>query len=232
MNPRIQRLFPAAVLAGVLVSASAQQAAVPAQIDWAKAVPEASFKAPRINNESSWRLKTPRIAGNSTHKEREWGVFDYSFDTLAEWTDNVVVNYYILLDAEKVKDPTRPADAPRWSFLQLSLRFSDIPKGKDHKVSAVLLPAALLRFGYITAFGFEMTVQDKLVYADQQFANGSILIPTMKTALANNPNTKVKWWELTQVINNPKTAKLDGFLVDRAKTPFSLVSPDDYEMSK
>ncbi len=230
MNLLPRRLLPAAVLVFAIGSASAQQPAAPVQIDWARAVPEASFKPPRLNNETSWRLKTPRIAGNSTHKEREWGVFDYTFDTLAPWTDNVVVNYYILLDAEKVKD--RPADAPRFSFLQLTLRFSDIPKGKDHKVSAVLLPAALLRHGYITAFGFEMTVQDKVVYADQQFTTGSALASVMKTAWANNPTVKAKWWEVQQIINSPQTTKLDGYLVDRSKTPFALVAPDDYEMSK
>lgn len=230
MNLSTRRLLPAALLVLALGSASAQQPAAPVQIDWTKAVPEASFKPPRLNNESSWRLKTPRIAGNSTHKEREWGVFDYTFDTLAPWTDNIVVNYYILLDAEKIKD--RPADAPRFSFLQLTLRFGDIPKGKDHKVSAVLLPAALLRYGYVTALGFEMTVQDKVVYSDQQAATGSLVIQKMKAALANNPTSKLKWWEHPDIVNGANTTKLDGYLVDRSKTPFALVAPDDYEMSK
>ena len=227
MSHLVSRLLPAAVFALSVGIAAAQQAA---QIDWAKAVPETSFKAPRLANENSWLLKTPHIAGTSTHKEQLWGVFDYSFDTLAPWTDGVVVNFYVLLDAEKVKD--REKDAPRFTFMQLSLRYGDIEKGKDHKVSAVLLPAALRRFGFITALGFEMTVQDRVVYSDQQFSAGSALAPTMKKAWENNPKAKAKWWEVQTIVNNPLTFKRDGYLVDRAKTPFALVAIDDYETSK
>lgn len=227
MNCFIFRLLPAAVLAASVSLSVAQQAA---QIDWTKAVPEASFKAPRLGNENSWLLKTPHISGNSTHKERLWGVFDYSFDTLAPWTDNIVVNYHILLDAEKVKD--REKDTPRFTYMQLTMRFGDLAKGKDHRVSAVLLPAALTRYGFITALGFEMTVHDRVVYSDQQFSNGSVLMPTMKKALEANSKNPAKWWELQNIVNNPQTFKREGYLVDRAKSPFALVAMDDYEMSK
>lgn len=227
MSRFISNLLPAVLLLASTGLALAQQ---PAQIDWTKAVPEASFKAPRLGNDSAWLLKTPRIAGNSTHKEQQWGVFDYTFDTLAPWTDNVVVNYYILLDSERVKDKEK--DMPRFTFMQLTMRYGDIPKGKDHRVSAVVLPVALQRYGFITALGFEMQVQDRPVYADQQFATGSVLLPTMKKALENNPKTKVKWWEIPNIVNNPQTFKREGYLLDRSKTPFSVVAVDDYLMSK
>ena len=229
MNRSASRLLTAALALSVGI-ATAQQAAAPVQIDWAKAVPEASFKAPRLGNDSSWMVKTPHIAGNSTHKEQIWGLLEYTFDTLMPWTDNVVVNFYVLLDADKVKD--REKDSPRFSYMQLTLRYGDIAKGKDHKVCAVLLPAALQRYGFVTALGFEMTVNDRAVYSDQQFSNGSALAPTMKKAWENNPKAKAKWWEIQQIVNNPLTTKRDGYLVDRAKTPFAVVAIDDYEMSK
>ena len=232
MSPRISRLLPAAALVFAVGAAVAQQpAAAPVQIDWTKAVPAAKFKPPRLGNESSWRLKTPRIYGNSARKEQEWGVLDYLFETLLPWTDDMVVDFHVILDAERGISPAnREKDAPRFSYLNLSLRYGDIAKG-EHKVCAVILPAALQRFGGVAAIGCEVKVKGFVVYTDQQFANGyQNMTQLIQQAQQRSPRAQIKWWEFNPIMD--KVTKRDGYLVDRAKTPFSLVAIDEYEVSK
>ena len=44
---------------------------------------------------------------------------------------------------------------------------------------------------------------------------------------------KVKdWWKNDQVLSSDAVKTLDGYLMERGKTPFALVNPDDYEMVK
>lgn len=233
MKSLASRLLPAAVLAIAVVSAVAQQP-LPQNFKWADHVVFNKNQVPRLGNESSWQQKTPHIAGNS-RKEQLWGVLDYTFDTDMPWTDDMTVNFYVLLDAELKsapgpKDPLANPDQ-RFSFMQLTLRYSDIPRGKDHKISAVLLPAALLRFGRVIGMGIEVTVRGEVVFSNQQV--GGELQKTLAKMVQNNPAVaKENWWTLQGIVAGPKSVKRDGYLVDRAKTPFGLFAIDDYEMSR
>ena len=230
----------AALAAAVLVAipSMAQQprpAAAPQPVNWALAVPETSFKGPKIRQDSTWKFRTPRIVGNSQAKEQLWGLFEYSFETKAYWTDNMTATFYVLLDAEEViKKKEVPEDTPRFSFLQLALRYSDIPKGKDHKIAAVLLPVALERFGKPIGIGVEVTVGDTPVYVDDKNVDGVLLTALQKLAQSNPGGKLPKWWEYVNAnatIQSRMTRRND-YLVDRSKTPFSVVAIDDYLMSK
>lgn len=231
----------AALAAAVLVSAAtsmAQQprpAAAPQPVNWALAVPESSFKGPKIRQDSTWKARTPRIAGNAQAKEQIWGVFEYSFETKAFWTDNLSATFYVLLDADEViKKKEVPEDTPRFSFMQLALRYSDIPKGKDHKICAVLLPAALERFGKPIAIGLEVSVGDTVVYVDDKNVDGVLVTALQRVAQANPGGKLPKWWDFVNAnaMIQSRMARRNDYLVDRAKTPFSVVAIDDYLMSK
>ena len=235
MNLRIHRLLSVAVLSLAVGTVSAQQP-LPPNFKWAPHVVFNKNQMPRLGNDSSWQQKTPHIAGNS-RKEQIWGVLDYSFDTDLAWTDDMTVNFYILMDASLItkaeyKDPLADPNQ-RFSFMQLTLRYSDIPKGKDHKVSAVILPAALMRFGRVIGMGFEATVKGEVVFTTGNQMVAGDLKKGLETMVQKNPNVaKENWWTLQPIVANDKCVKRDGYLVDRSKTPFALVSPDDYEMSK
>lgn len=232
--PMIRVLSASAALL-VAGTVAAQQLAAPKPIDWAKAVPETSFKGPKIRQDSTWKARTPRIAGNAQAKEQTWGVFDYSFETKVPWTDNMTATFYLMLDAEEViRKKDVPEDTPRFSLMQLSLRYSDIPKGKDHKISAVLLPAALERFGKPIGLGLEVSVGDTVVYVDDKNIDGVLVMALQKLAQANPGGKLPKWWEYVNAnaMIQSKMARRSDYLLDRAKTPFAVVAIDDYLLSK
>lgn len=231
------RVAVAALIAAALPALAQQRqaTATPQPIDWTKAVPENSFKAPKVSQDNSWKQRTPRIHGNAQRKEQEWGVFDYTFDTLAPWTDNMTATFYLLLDAEEIQKRDKITDQPRFSLMQLTMRYGDIQKGKDHKISAVLLPAALERFGKPIGLGLVVTVGDTVVYTDDMNVAGPLqplLQRALKNAQANNPTVRPKWWDFIGQFAGEKLARRNDYLVDRAKTPFALVAIDDYVMSK
>ena len=229
------RLLSTSAALLVAGAVAAQQAAAPKPIDWTKAVPEASFKGPKIRQDSSWKARTPRIFGNAQNKEQIWGVFDYSFETKVPWTDNMTATFYLMLDAlEVIQKKDVPEDTPRFSFMQLSLRYSDIQKGKDHKISAILLPAALERFGKPIGLGVEVSVGDTVVYVDDKNIDGVLVTALQKLAQANPGGKLPKWWEYVNAnaTIQSKMVRRNDYLVDRSKTPFAVVAIDDYLLSK
>ncbi len=205
------------VAAGVL----AQQ---PPLVDFTKVIKFSPSALPRLGSDSTWVQKTPKFYGSAKNKEKEWGVFEYVFDSAIPWIDEMTAKYYVLLDSATLPASEKPPEGtPRFTFCELSVRYVDIQKGKDHKISAVLLPAALLRFGKPIGFGVEVSIGDQPVFVDNQA--GGVLGKVLKSK-------DEKWWENAQIVSGPNTVKRDGYLIDRAKTPFNLVAIDDNETSK
>ena len=104
------------------------------------------------------------------------------------------------------------------SFFTLTLSYSDIARGKDHKVGAVLLPAALLRFGRPMGVAAKISVGGKEV-ATKDDGEGPL-------------KGAEKWWENPKIVDSPKVQKRDGYLIDRMKSPFQLQDNDNYEESR
>ena len=46
------------------------------------------------------------------------------------------------------------------------------------------------------------------------------------------PFLKDRWWENAAIMDSAKTAKREGYLLERVKTPFGLLNLDDHEVSK
>ena len=229
------RLLSTSAALLVAGAVAAQQPAAPKPIDWTKAVPDTSFKGPKVGQENTWSSRTPRIYGNAQNKEQTWGVFEYTFETKVPWTDNMTATFHLMLDAQEVIQKKEvPEDTPRFSYMTLTLHYNDIPKGKDHKICAVLLPAALKRFGKPIGLGVEVSVGDTVVYTDDKNV-APLLVGAMQKVASANPGGKLpKWWEF--VNNYPaiqsKMARRNDYLVDRSKTPFAVVAIDDYILSK
>jgi hypothetical protein len=82
----------------------------------------------------------------------------------------------------------------------------------------VLPPAAVARYGdQFVAFAVEFSGADGALLAVQSELSGVQLQP--------------EWWKKTDVTESKSVMKRDD-LVDRSKTPFALVNPDDYEVVK
>ena len=39
------------------------------------------------------------------------------------------------------------------------------------------------------------------------------------------------WWKNSDILNHPNVQRRDAYMMDRMKSPFQLVDPDDYELS-
>ena len=115
-------------------------------------------------------------------------------------------------------------------------------KDKKKKVEAVVeapAPVSLVSASDSLSYAAGMSMTNGLMpFLKQQFnfneAYMDDFIEGFKLFMQtkDDPKAKAKWWEVQQIVNNPLTFKRDGYLVDRSKTPFSVVAIDDYEMSK
>ena len=176
----------------------------------------AAVKVTKIPTLTQVKQKTPANfnAGVPPSRAKEWGVFDVEFDVKVDakqqqpWVDEMSATFYVLM--QNPKDAKQP-----YSFFQLTSRYRDIEKGKS-KVSAILIPAAMSRFGNIIGLAVELSVGGKVV-------------DTSDVKSGDLTNRK-EWWKDSAVTDGEKTVKRTGYLLDRSKTPFGLVGYDDYEV--
>lgn len=157
--------------------------------------------------------KSPAVVSGTRNKR--WGVLDVTFTTTPEWVDDMAVTFYVMLQNPKA-DPKK-GEKPM-SFFTLTLSYSDIARGKDHKVGAVLQPAALARYGKPIGVAAKITVGGKEVDAK---ADGEGRLKTAE-----------KWWEDPKIVDAPVVQRRDGYLIDRMKSPFQLQDNDNYEESR
>ena len=208
---RRARALLVAAAAFAAVAAHAQQPAAPGPAG----TNPGELKITKLTDFNSYKQKAKNIEGKTSQRSRIWGVFDATFQTTPAWIDSMTVTFTIMLDNPKA-DPKK--NEKRLSLLQTTVEYGDVAQDREHKAGAVLLPAALLRYGEPFGFAVSFAVGGEEV-ASQGVAKG---------ALAQQK----EWWKNPQVLDNPNVQRRSGYLVDRMKSPFQLVDPDDYEMSR
>ena len=179
-------------------------------------------------------LSAPSANGNTNlgkvfKKPRQWIVPELEYQTAADWQDELMFTWHILLDAKTAKQPDKPSKdkepVARYSYYTVAVRYVNIPKG-SHAASVVLPPSGLERFGEPAAIAVVITNKEGDILDGQN--EGAETVVGKKLA--------EKWWEnADQVMSakdskgTPLIARRQG-LLDRSKTIFALVNPDDYEM--
>ena len=139
------RALLVAVAAFAAVAARAQQpAAAPAGPAGTNPGDVKITKLTKLTDFNDYKQKAKNIDGKTSARSRIWGVFDATFQTTPAWIDSMTVTFTIMLDNPK-------ADAKkgekRLSLLQTTVEYGDVAQDREHKAGAVLLPAALLRYG-------------------------------------------------------------------------------------
>ena len=166
-------------------------------------------------------VKTPEfnysvnnIQPKVNRKQREWALFEVKYETSAKWTDELTFVYHVMTKGRDEQNKEI------FSYYTTTVKYIDIPKG-DH-MSCVALPLSLVeRYGEPIALALEVTGKDGTVLASEALASG-IQLPK-------------EWWRESAVMDkrdaagNPFLVRRTG-LVDRLKTPFALINPDDYEV--
>lgn len=207
------RALVAAAAAFAVSFAVAQQPAAPA------AGPAGSnpgeVKILKLTDFNDYKQKAKSITGKTSQKSRVWGVFDVTFQTVPQWIDSMTITYTVMLFNPK-------ADAKKnekqLTLMQTTVEYADVAQDREHKAGAVVLPAALLRLGEPIGFSASISVAGKEV-ASQGVSRGPL-------------SSHKEWWKEDAVLNSPNVQRRDSYMVDRMDSPFQLVDPDDYELSR
>lgn len=152
-------------------------------------------------------MKSPDIARGSTRRgdSREWAEIGVQFDTEPEWIDELTLNFFVLL---------RSSDKADLTLIKGSVTYLDVARGASHMGGAYVRPAALARYGKVIGVAVEAVVKGETV---DSLSEGK---------LAPSKPLPKEWWK------NAKLVPKDGYVLDKAKTPFILVNYDDYEAMK
>ncbi len=157
-------------------------------------------------------VTTPIYASNvgrSARPPREWLEVQVVYDTAPAWLDELVVEYFVMMmdrvDGNNV-----------YSLFKLTVRYLDVERERNHLGVSYLRPSALKRYGRVVAVAVEISHDGKVAATE---TDASIKLPPV-------------WWRNPAVTENKELTVRDGYLVNKADSPFAFVNPDDYEVIK
>ncbi|NQT92574.1 MAG: hypothetical protein HQ559_07430 [Lentisphaerae bacterium] len=136
-----------------------------------------------------------------------WVRLTTTYDTAPEWIDELTLQYHAM--AAKKEGPVT-----RYTIYKATVRCFDIEAGRGHASAVYLRPAALKRYGELVAVAVEITHDGKIVDSKSEIS-GLRLPPD--------------WWKNPQVTDREGVTVKEGYLLNRAETPFAFVNVDDYE---
>ena len=167
-------------------------------------------------------LQGATMIGQCYQKPRRWIVVETKYTTFAKFLDQLTFNWHVLLETKSAKENkgNRMALAP-YSYFNTTVTYFNIPQG-SHAACVCLPPSYLELYGEPKAIGFTISNQ-----------NGDILGGGTVSEVKGIKND-TKFWEDDKIMNatgadgKPMIERRQG-LVDRSKTIWALVNPNDYE---
>ena len=161
------------------------------------------------------------MIGQCYQKPRSWIVVETKYTTYAKFLDQLTFTWHVVLETKSATETkgNKMGLAP-YSYFNTTVTYYNIPQG-SHAASVCLPPSYLELYGEPKAIGFEVTNQ-----------NGDVLAgDTVSEIKAIKPHTK--FWEQDNFKDamsgeKPNIERRQG-LVDRSKTIWALVNPNDYE---
>ena len=172
-------------------------------------------------------LPAPGIQGASMigvcyTKPRKWIVIETKYTTYAKFLDQLTFNWHVLLETKSAKENKgNKMGLPPYSYFNTTVTYFNIPQG-SHAACVCLPPSYLELYGEPKAIGFTISNQ-----------NGDILGGgTVSEVKGIKPDAQ--FWDDQSIMNatgpdgKPMIERRQG-LVDRSKTIWALVNPNDYE---
>ena len=161
------------------------------------------------------------LIGVCYQKPRRWIVLETKYTTFAKFLDQLTFNWHVLLETKSAKENkgNKLGLAP-YSYFNCTTTYFNIPQG-SHAACVCLPPSYLELYGEPKAIGF--TISN---------ANGDILGGGTVSEV-KGIKSDTKFWENQDIMNaqsggKPMIERRQG-LVDRSKTIWALVNPNDYE---
>ena len=158
-------------------------------------------------------------------KPRQWIVINTKYTTFgsdkSKFLDQLTFNWHVVLDTKTAtENKGNKENLPPWSYFTTTVTYFNIPAGQ-HGASVCLPPSYRERFGEAKAVGLEISNENGDVLGWGSFSEAKPI------------KAGTKFWEdekFQQAMSgdNPGIARRQG-LVDRSKTIFALVNPNDYE---
>jgi hypothetical protein len=231
MNKKIVMMTATALAAAVAFAAprSARRGAAPAGGGDAPTTgKEAKIlidQFPKLGRQST--LTAPSLQGGSIvgkcyAKPRSWIVLEAKYTTFVKWQDQLTFTWHVLLETKSATENkgNKEGLAP-YSYFTTAVTYQNIPQG-SHAASVCLHPSYLERFGEAKAVGLVVTnSKGEILHVDGESEINGIARHT-------------KWWENQDIMNKndkegkPMIERRQG-LLDRSKTIWALVNPNDYE---
>ena len=167
-------------------------------------------------------LQGASMVGVCYTKPRRWIVIETKYTTFAKFLDQLTFNWHVLLETKSAKENkgNRAGLAP-YSYFNTTVTYFNIPQG-SHAACVCLPPSYYELYGEPKAIGFTISNQ-----------NGDILgggtVSEVKGIAADS-----KFWDDQKIMGangqdgKPMIERRQG-LVDRSKTIWAMVNPNDYE---
>jgi hypothetical protein len=149
--------------------------------------------------------------GRGIGRAKEWRSVLLTYDTAPEWIDELLIQFYVL---GMTRDPKTKQNV--YSLYKMAVWYLDIAEGRNHLATVYLRPAALERYGEPVAVAAVVTLDGEVV---AEISDESTKLPA-------------DWWKNPKVTDSQATTTRDGYLLDRSKSPWALINPDDYEVIK
>lgn len=178
----------------------------------------ACLSAPSVNGAS--------LIGQCYKKPRKWIVLETKYDTFgterSKFLEQLTFTWHVLLDTKSATENkgNKEGLAP-YSYFTAATTYVNIPMG-SHAASVVLPPSCLERFGEPKAVGLEITNQNGELLAGDTWSE-------VKGIAAHT-----KFWDDQKIMGavtkegTPMIERRQG-LLDRSKTIWAIVFPNDYE---
>ena len=227
------------MMAVVVMAATAAMAATPRGKRGVQAMagnedgPETSGREAKVTIDqlpktgSNSCLPAPGIQGATNvgqcyTKPRQWIVIETKYTTYAKFLEQLTFTWHVLLETKSAKENkgNKMGLAP-YSYFNCTTTYYNIPQG-SHAACVCLPPSYLELYGEPKAIGFTISNQ-----------NGDILGGGTVSEVKGIKNDS-KFWEDDKIMSangkdgKPMIERRQG-LVDRSKTIWALVNPNDYE---
>ena len=171
-------------------------------------------------------LAAPGIPGASMigvcyQKPRRWIVIETKYTTYAKFLDQLTFNWHVLLETKSAKENKgNKMGLPPYSYFNTTVSYYNIPQG-SHAACVCLPPSYLELYGEPKAIGFTISNQEGDIL-------GGGTVSEVKGIKAD-----AKFWDDANIMNaqqngKPMIERRQG-LVDRSRTIWALVNPNDYE---
>ena len=171
-------------------------------------------------------LPAPGIQGASMigtcyQKPRRWIVIETKYTTYAKFLDQLTFNWHVLLETKSAKENKgNKMGLPPYSYFNTTVSYYNIPQG-SHAACVCLPPSYLELYGEPKAIGFTISNQEGDIL-------GGGTVSEVKGIKAD-----AKFWDDANIMNaqqngKPMIERRQG-LVDRSRTIWALVNPNDYE---